>query len=176
LTDSDAGTSSERVAIGAVRRPHGIQGAVKIVSFSGETEHFSRLREVELRSGGVCRRFAVDSVEIHDRTPVITFAGISSPEEARSLSGWEIWVPTDHAAALGPDEYYVTELIGMCLVAQDGEKGEIVAVADGAQAPLLEVEWQGRTALVPFMDPFIGVVDRADRTVELLTPWVLDTE
>lgn len=162
--------------IGAVRRPHGVKGAVKVISFSGETEHFLRLQDVELRKGETGRRYTVESVEIHHRTPVITFAGVTSPEDARSLAGWEIWVPAEQAAPLSADEYYVAELVGMRLVAPDGTTGAVVAVADGLQAPLLEIEWEGRTALVPFMAPFIGAVDRAERTVELLTPWVLDTE
>lgn len=172
IEQPDAGS----IAIGVIRRPHGVRGAIKVFSFSGETEHFTALTEVELRGDSVRRVMKVASVEIQNSVPVIHLEGVNNPEDARALAGCELWVGREHAAPLRPEEYYVTELVGMCVVVGTAPVGRIVAVADGAQAPLLEVDLGDRTALVPFMEPFVDVPDRATRQLELMTPWVLDTE
>jgi 16S rRNA processing protein RimM len=170
------------IAIGAVRGPHGIHGAVKVHSFSGETGHFRALTEVELRHGEHRQRMAIRSVTVQHRTPVLQFAGVETPEAARRWSGYEIRVPRDQAAPLATDEYYVDDLVGMDLVAGNTAVAVVTAVCDGAQAPLLEVRRlgdagpEGPTLLVPFMDRFVGPVDPEKRRIPLEAPWVLDTE
>ncbi len=145
-------------------------------SYSGETTHFRDLRSVELRSERVRRTFNVVAVEVHNTTPVLYLEGIETPEMARTLAGWEVWVPLDQAAQLGPGEYYVSDLVGMNLVQGTQSLGKILSVVEGYQAPLLEVDLGGRTVLVPFMEQYLGVPDQDARTLELLTPWILDTE
>lgn len=167
---------SDGVAIGVVRRPHGVRGAVKIHSFSGETRHFKALREVELRRHEARRRLAVRSVEIHNDTPVLFLEGVDDRDAAAALAGFELWVSAVHAAPLEHGEFYIRDLIGMSVMVQDDTLGPIIAVVEGAQAPLLEVDTGAGTVLIPFMEPFAGVPDETRRTVELLTPWILDME
>ncbi|TVR69763.1 MAG: 16S rRNA processing protein RimM [Spirochaetaceae bacterium] len=165
-------------AIGIIRRPHGLKGALKVFSFSGETKHFAGLREVELRRDSARLRYAVTSVEIHNDTPVLFLDGVSDPDIAQTLRGYELWVPRELAAPLKEGEYYVRDLVGLNVVVGRDPIGTVVAVVDGSQAPLLEISREGRkgTLLVPFMDPFVGVPQEQSRTVEILEPWILDTE
>lgn len=169
---------ADYVTIGVIRRPHGLKGALKVYSFSGETEHFTLLKEVELRRGSSRTRYPVRSVEIHKDTPVIFLDGVEDKESAGLLSGWEVWVPRDCGAPLRDGEYYVRDLIGLNVISDAAPFGTIVAVIEGSQAPLLEIRREGSdtTVLVPFMAPFAGVPHRQSGTVELLTPWIVDTE
>lgn len=176
MTERAGAMEQAAVAIGAIRRPHGVKGACKVFSFSGETAHFRNLREVELRRDEVRRTIRVVSVEVHGSTPILFLEGITNPEIARTLSGWEIWVPRDAAAPLTDEEYYITELVGMRVVSEGRPVGEIVAVLDGAQAPLLEIDLGERSTLIPFLKQFVGIPDQATGTVEVLVPWILDTE
>ncbi len=164
------------MAIGAVRRPHGVRGAVKVFSFSGEVSHFEGLSRVELRRQGRIWSAEVEKTLVQGGVPLLWFAGVTTPEAARELTGAEIWVPRDRAAPCGNDEYYVADLAGITLLSGGVPCGEIVSVIDGPQAPLLEVTCGDRTVLIPFMARYVGPVDTVNRTVELLVPWLMDTE
>lgn len=170
----------ERVRIGRFGKPHGVHGALRIVSFSGEIEHFRSLAGTTVTCVRETSRteVAIVTVAIHHRTPVVTVAGVKTPEDARALVGYEIEVARSAAAPLNTDEYYVADLVGCELTVDGGVVGTIVGVADGAQAPLLEIQ-RGlageKTVFVPFMSVYIGDVDVAGRTVALEEPWILDS-
>lgn len=167
--------------IGALRRPHGVRGAVKVESYSGESDHFRTLREIELvgpRDERVV--MTVSSVAVHNGVPVLTFDEVDTPESIRRYSGWEIVVERTAAAPLNDDEYYVADLIGAEVVVGNDRVGTVIAVAEGAQAPLLEMRRtespDSGTVLIPFMERFVGTVDVVGGRVELKERWILDSE
>lgn len=169
---------NDRLAIGRIGRPHGVHGALRVHSYSEETEHFSGLEELLLTRGAEERSARVVSMEVHGRTPVLRLEGVASPEAARAFTGYEILVPRDAAAPLAADEYYVADLVGLELIVAGESAGRITAVVDAPQAPLLEVSTSqgGRTVLVPFLQTFVGTPDMATGRLELKAPWLLDSE
>lgn len=167
--------------IGALRRPHGVRGAIKVESYSGEADHFRSLHEVDVIHGAQRRTLEVVSVDVHNGTPVLRFKGIDTPEEAKRFGGWEIVVPRELAAPTGENEYYIEDLIDARVLYTGQNVGTIESVVEGGQSQLLEVrldepDGANRTVLVPFLNRFIGTVDVVARTVELRERWILDTE
>ncbi|MDA3950993.1 MAG: ribosome maturation factor RimM [Spirochaeta sp.] len=166
------------VVIGRVRKPHGVRGAVKVESYSGEAGHFRALETVELVRDGRVRPMEIISVAVHNGVPVVQFRGIDTPEIARTISGWEIRVDREQAAKLDTNEYYAADLVGSIVVVDGEQAGRVRAVVDGSQAPLLEVELSdGRSpVLIPFMDRFVGDVDTVAGRIEINERWILDIE
>lgn len=188
------------LSIGRLGSPKGVRGDLKVQSYSGETDHFFKLKEVSLRSpeggpAGVSRELRLRVARIEGRGSGLTmaFEGYASPEAARVLVGMEIVAPRAEAAPLRENEWYVVDLVGLSLVA-GGEKVAVVrSVLEGGSDPWLEVvvaprpeEPAGargpgagpaggaRVALVPFRKEFVGAVDLAGGTVELLVPELLE--
>lgn len=102
------------------------------------------------------------------------FQGIDTPEAAKALAGWELWIPRSAAARLRKGEVYVADLC-KCSLTVDGQVvAKVVSAIDGPQALLLEVETPGaKRYLVPFMAQYTGVVDLDAGTIELIAPWLL---
>lgn len=150
--------------------PHGVRGLQAVRSFSGDTEHLFRLREVELRErrGGRRRRGSVAEVRQVGDKVIMRFAGVSAREQARELTGWELWVPRSEASALRPGEYYAADLC-RCTVFQGGRAvGEVSNVIAAGGGDALEVtDSAGAPFLVPFRELFVPNVDLAARRVEL---------
>jgi len=164
----------ERLAIGKIGSPHGVKGVLKVRSYSGETEHFMRLREVTLVSGDREKLFPVEEIRVAGSTLLLKLTGIDSPEEGKSYSGWEILVRREEAAALGEGEYYHTDLCRCSIVKDSKRLGRIRSVCEGGASDLLEIETPaGKVFLVPFIDEFVGAVDLDGRTVELKADWLL---
>jgi 16S rRNA processing protein RimM len=163
------------IAIGTVYGSHGVQGHLKVGSFSGEFDHFRQLTSVQLRSRTESRDFAITEVRVTGRNALVKLEGIDSPEAARGFSRWELWVPRAHACPLSEGEYYTADLHGCVLQCEGATVGTVVSVWDSGASDLLEIEKpDGSRIVVPFLEKFIGTVDTAARTIELLESWVIE--
>jgi 16S rRNA processing protein RimM len=189
---------TDRFIAGMLGPPFGLEGFVKFRSFSGETAHLERLRSMTLRKNGVEKTYRV--VEIvpdarpqkhnggHSGGGIILFEGVDGPEKAKVLGGSEIVVSREDAAPLDEGEYYVEDLKGLRLVADEAEGnapgtvfGVVTGVVDGGGGMLLEVDVsasdsnaKGGARFVPFRDEFTGEVSLEKGTIVLCAPWVLD--
>lgn len=155
--------------MGRIRRAHGVHGFVRFESFSGETDHFSAMRHVELRG---CRRpprdYDVEATRLKMPVLLMKLAGIDDRDAAAALAGCEIWVGRPYAAPLGPDEYYLADLSG-CELHQNGRVvGTVQAVLEAGAGDMLEaVTGEGRTTLVPFHRQFVLAADVEAGVIEL---------
>ena len=152
--------ASELLAVGVVTGTHGVSGELKIKSFSGQVEHLLAIRDALFRKAGIEKRLRIEAARPQVAGIIAKVAGMETPEEARRLVGYELWVPRPLAAPLLSGEYYASDLCRCRLWFGDEEVGEVRSVWDGGPAQLLEVRAKdGRTFLVPFSDHFIGEVD-----------------
>jgi 16S rRNA processing protein RimM len=159
---------ADMLAVGVVTATHGIGGELKLKSFSGEAGHLVGLREGLFIRGGERKRLVIERVRAQVQGVLLKLAGLDTPETARRLVGWEMWVPRAQAAPLGSGEYYEADLCRCSLWLGEKEIGPVRSVWDGGPAQLLEVNGaDGRTYLVPFTDHFVDAVDIARRRISL---------
>ena len=159
----------EQIAVGRIRRAHGVHGFVRFESLSGEIDHFASMHRVELRGRGQPPRgYDVELVRLGAPTLLMKLAGVDDRDDAATLTGREIWVDRSYAAPLAPDEYYVADLTG-CELHQDGRViGTVRAVLEAGAGDMLEaVTAEGRTVLVPFRRQFVRTTDVDARVIEL---------
>src|SRR6056297_2843448 len=163
----------DKLAVGIVRTSHGVQGYVKVKSYSGETAHFSEMREVLLIKNKREKAYRIESVKsIHDGV-LIKFEGIDTPEAGKLLAGYEIWVERAASAPLAEGEFYAADVIGCHLYFQGTDVGEVKAIIENGATDLLEVKVKEGTRIVPLTEQFIGKIDVEERTIELKDEWVL---
>lgn len=165
---------NDEIAIGRIRKTHGVKGYLKILSFSGEYDHFFDLETLTLRKDGKSRTFQIEKIAPLGDEILLKLQGIDNPETGKLLSGWDIWVPRDLAANLETDEYYHADLIGCSLLCGGNEVGKVKAVLEAGADDLLEVKTEEGVKLIPFNPVFIGSVDTAKKQIELLEGWILD--
>ena len=158
-----------RIAVGRIRRAHGVHGFVRFESLSGEIDHFPAMREVELRGRGQPpRRYEVESFRLSVPTLLMKLGGVDDRDAAAALGGLEIWVERHHAAPLGPDEFYLADLTG-CELHQDGRTiGTVRSVLEAGAGDMLEaVRGDGRTVLIPFRRQYVSSADVDAGVIEL---------
>ena len=139
-------------------------------TYSGDSEHLFRLAEVELRESrtGRLRTAAVDAVRRLGDKVVMRLRGVNTPEQARELSGWELWVPRSEASTLADGEYYTADLYGCTVVHGGREAGTVTNVLAAGGGDMLEVtDAAGTSFMVPFRELFVPVLDIAARRIEL---------
>jgi 16S rRNA processing protein RimM len=166
----------DRIAVGHIRRAHGLHGFVRFESLSGEIDHFPSIREVELRGRGQpARRYEVESFRLSAPTLLMKLGGVDDRDAAAVLAGREIWVERRHAAPLGPDEYYLADLAG-CELQQDGRTiGTVRSVLEAGAGDVLEaVHADGRTLLIPFRHQYVRSADVDAGVIELTSDAVVE--
>ncbi|MBL8088664.1 MAG: 16S rRNA processing protein RimM [Chthonomonas sp.] len=86
----------------------------------------------------------------------IKFLSVNRIHEAELLIGKLLQIPADERPELEDDEFYVTELIGLKVVDQDGT--EIGTIGDVLQPPAQDVLVVGQT-LIPVVNEFVKDID-----------------
>ena len=165
-----------RIAVGRIRRAHGVQGYVRFESLSGEIDHFPSMCEVELRGRGQPgRRYEVEAFRLSVPILLMKLGGVDDRDAAAELAGREIWVDRRHAAPLGPNEYYLADLEG-CEIQQDGRTvGAVRAVLEAGAGDVLEaVHTDGRTVMIPFRRQYVRSADVEAGVIELADDVVME--
>ena len=163
--------------LGIVGASFGLKGFVRVKPLSGETGHFSRLKEVTLRKDGKDQTRELAEITTHGDTLLVRFAGVETPETAALLKGAEVIAGREFAAPLEEGEFYIEDLKGLEVVGADEESfGHIINVVEGGGGFLAEILLvSGDTKFVPFRKEFFGEINFSLGKIELLEFWVLDS-
>ncbi len=167
-------TDMDMIAIGKIRTSHGIKGYVKILTYSGETKHFFKLKNVILKNKKLEKKYIIEDIQPLGDSVILKFSGVNTPEVGKSLSNWEIRVSRELASSLSKDEFYHADLELCDLYYEEEKIGTVRSIFEGGGGELLEVEMNtGKTVLIPFKAEFIGDVLIDKRIIELKQKWIL---
>jgi len=168
---------AEFVTIARVAKTQGRHGEVAATLLTDFPELFETRRKLfalgdSRKQSGVAerRRLDLDEHWFHKGMVVLKFAGVDSISDAETLVGSEIQIPRSERAALGSDEFYVSDLAG-CTVTDSGrEIGRIKDVQFGSgEAPLLVVQGE-KEYLVPFAAAYIEKIALEQKRLEMKLP------
>jgi 16S rRNA processing protein RimM len=144
-----------QVKVGRVSGLFGVQGWVKIYSFTQPIENVFRYRPWHLRKTDQSEKDANDYEVVNSRRQgkglIAQFSGIDDRDKAVDLIGAEIFVERRQFSDIEPGEHYWTDLVGLPVETVDGRPLGLVdsLLATGAN-DVLVVEGEQRH-LVPFI-------------------------
>jgi 16S rRNA processing protein RimM len=153
-------------------RPRGVRGELIARSLTDVPGRLEALKKANVRlASGSDREVVLENVWEHKGDWVLKFAGIDSMNAADEFRGSDLWVPVSERAALPDGEYYQSDLIGCEVV--DRNNGRPVGVVEGWQQyggpPLMEVTFEGRELLIPFLSSECQV-DLGARVIRMSVP------
>jgi 16S rRNA processing protein RimM len=169
---------TEEFVVGLVGSPFGLKGFVKVKPLSGEIDHLLKLQSITIRQNN---REEVRNIE--ESAPslpglIIKFAGIDSPEAAKTLAGAELLAGRAQASPLAPGEFYIEDLKGAAVVTNAPETeilGHITDIIEGGNGDLAEIKLpNGELRLVPFRREFFGEINPEKGQAILLNRWILE--
>ena len=169
---------AERIAVGVIRRAHGVRGEASVEAWTDSADRFGDLRAVTLVSPDESQTLetTIEGTRVHAGRALVKFAGIDSPEALRGLQNWTIEIPEAEARTLEEDEYFLHDLIGLTLVDGDGrEHGKVVDIEETAGGLLLVVRGPKRRFDVPFAADICTNIDLVAKTMTVVLPEGLDT-
>jgi 16S rRNA processing protein RimM len=160
------GLDAQWVTVAVVGKTRGNRGEVTAQPFSSKPERYACLKRVYLFGSG--QAVDVEATWFHGGTLIFKFSGIDTISDAESLRGAEVRVPVEERAALEPDEYFQSDLIG-CEVVERSTGQSLGRVVDWADAGsgLLVLE---SGALIPFARSICVDIDPAGKRIVVELP------
>ncbi len=159
------------LAVGRVRRPHGVHGEVTVEILTDFPDRITDGVEVAIGSDAPEFRRTVRHVRFHKGDWLLSFMDLRSRDEVEGWRGMHLFLPPQDRSALPPTYYYEHELVGRRCVLGDGtELGTVTALQDGPGGPLLAVAAPSGEVLVPFRSPTVVRVDLGEGTIVLDPP------
>ncbi len=157
-------SSSTDVAVGRIRRAHGVRGDVLIDVYSDHPDRFVPGSKLHTEDGAP---FIVEWVRPHREGVVAHFTGLDDRTAAESLRGQLLFIGTEERRSLDADEYWPDELVGLTVIGPQGEAlGVVVDVVVAAQDRLVVEGASGRFD-VPFVAELVPEVDLSARVLKL---------
>ncbi|MBU1707418.1 ribosome maturation factor RimM [bacterium] len=156
-------------AIGKVVAAHGLQGTLKVDSWSDFDERFDALEWVFLRvEGREPERYKVVDVRFSSRYVLLKLDGLTRREQAEEFREAELLIPESESWPLPPNRYYVSELIGLEAVGMDETiLGFVTDVITSGAQDILVVGRPHGELLIPIVDEWVSEVDIAAGKVRI---------
>ena len=168
----DERTDDRVVTLGKIAGTFGVQGWVKIRSFTDPRENILQYDRWRVRRGGEWSPVAVENGRLTGKGVLAKLAGIETPEEARLYVGAEIGVPRSEMPELAAGEYYWTDLEGLEAWGREGEVlGRVDHFRTTPAGDLVVVRGE-REHWIPFVKDRIVKVDLAAGHIEF--DWAAD--
>ena len=163
---------ASRLCLGVVAGAHGLQGAVRIKTFTALPDAIADYGPLEDAAGNRC--FTLRLVRIEKGMALVRIEGVEDRTAAEALKGVELFLDR---AALPPaedeEEFYHADLVGLAAVDRNGARlGTVRALHDFGAGDLIEVlpDEGGRPRVFPFTREAVPAIDLAARTVTIDPP------
>ncbi|HEY6843970.1 MAG TPA: ribosome maturation factor RimM, partial [Thermoanaerobaculia bacterium] len=173
-------SNSNRIAIGVIRKAHGVRGEASVEPWTDSADRFSQLKNVTLVSPDETetRDATIESVRAHGDRALVKFADIATPEAVQQMQEWTIEIPESEARALEPDEYFLHDLAGLHLIDKQGrDRGTILEAYEGGGGILLNVKKRnGKTYEVPFAQEICTEINLKEKKIVVELPEGIDED
>lgn len=150
-------TSGEPVylAIGRLRRPHGVHGEMLMTVLTDFPERLTPGKR--LYAGENHEPVKIVSLRPHAEGLLITLRGMDNPETAGRFRNQYLYVEAACLPRLPEGEYYHHELIGLDVVSDEGQNlGTLTEVIEtGANDVYVATDAEGNETLLPVIPPVI---------------------
>ena len=153
---------ADLVEIGTLARPHGIRGEIR-VNYYADSLELLRGDVVYLQAGNKPpRKMEIDTVRMHQGTPLIRFVEAPDRTAAEFLRGQTLLIPESALPELDEDEVYLHDMLGLSVVLD--ATGQKLGVLDhvlfhGEQELWSILTPEGKEILLPAVPEFVADID-----------------
>lgn len=147
--------------VGVISSTHGVRGEVKVFPTTDDSSRFKKLKEVILDTGKEQKTLEVEQVKFFKNMVILKFKGYDNINEMEPYRGCDLLVTRENAVELGPDENFITDLIGLSVVTDQGEDfGTVTDILQTGANDVYVIEGKdGKEYLFPSIKECILKVD-----------------
>lgn len=151
------------ICVGRFSDPYGVKGGIRLKSFTERLENLRQYKTFFTKSGEALHLSFVK--QLKDGF-VVSLEGVTTPEEAKSWKGREVFIKREELKALPAGEYYQADLVNLSVITVAGGRiGNITGINNFGAGDVIEIELDkpqkgvGKTLLVPFRGEVVKDID-----------------
>lgn len=147
--------------VGIISSTHGIRGEVKVFPTTDDPQRFKKLKNILLDSGKEKRNLKIQSVKFFKQFVILKFEEIDDINDIEKYKGSSLYVTRDQAVKLQKDEYFIADLIGLTVIAEEEKlEGTLKDVMETGANDVYVIELtDGRELLLPAIKECVLSVD-----------------
>ena len=155
------------VLIGKILTSHGLNGNVKVESYCEEPQDIFSYNVCSKSGESMpCKQVGKTS---NPNIFLVKFDKINSINEAKEYKNFELFIKREDLEDLNDNQFYVNDLIGMKVVA-DNKEGIVDSSYNYGAGDVIEVKWNdGKMESIPFNDKYIKNIENNTIHIELPT-------
>ncbi|MFM8369568.1 MAG: ribosome maturation factor RimM [Chloroflexota bacterium] len=159
------------LAIGYLRRPHGVQGEIIMDLHTDFPDRIKSGRKVYI--GEKYESFTIGSARVHANGLLIKLRGFDSPETAGRFRNQWVYVKSSEVPALPEGQHYKHEMIGLTVMTDDGNKLGILneVLETGANDVYVVIKENGKEVLLPAIPDVVIELNMDDK---IMTVHIID--
>lgn len=108
--------------IGVITTTHGLKGEVKVFPTTDDLNRFKKLKKCFIRTPKEDIPVEKNSCKFFKNMVILSFKEFNDINEVERFRNCDIYVTRDNAVPLEEDEYYISDVIGMDIVLEDGSE------------------------------------------------------
>ncbi len=155
----------EYTELGKIVNTHGIKGEVRIYPYTDDMKAALKLKKIYLDSSK--EEVLVRSIKVHKNMFIASLDKIDSMEKAEKLKDKMIYKESAKAEDLEEDEYYVSDLIGLEVLLENGESFGIVKdiISTGANDVYTISTKEHGEVLIPAIKDVVKKIDIKEKKI-----------
>jgi 16S rRNA processing protein RimM len=161
----------EYLLIGKIGKPHGLQGDVKVICYSGQPDNVLDYKELFLvkREGVLSPPLDITKARVQGKGAVVSLRGVESRNQAEEIQGAGILIAIDELPAVEEDEFYWHQFIGRQLLDLAGTRiGSVTSLFSNGAQDILVVTADTGEILIPVTKEII--VGESDESLTIDPP------
>ena len=162
--------SEALVPLAEIARPHGVRGELRLKVYNADSDLLLDLDEVIVERADKTREpMKIVSARRANDAILVFLDGVADRDEADAMRGAKLLVSRDAFPPLEAGEFYACDVVGLRVVAPDGEVGVVVELYPYPTCDALIVATQGGKIEIPVVDDVVEAVDVAGGVVRLVS-------
>ncbi|MBI3810698.1 MAG: 16S rRNA processing protein RimM [Nitrospirae bacterium] len=149
------------IAIGAITKPFGLKGGLKIHPLTADPGRFRRLTTTVLEAAdGMQQTCTVTEARVENGSVTLFCREIETIEQVERFVGGTVRIPRSEVVNLPKDSYFRHDLLGLKVYLEDGRYlGEIQEILPTGGNDVLVVRDGERERLIPAIKSVVSEVD-----------------
>ena len=173
LSSTSTNARPDRLSVGLVTGAHGLYGDLRVLPLTDDPERFFELTHCEpVRDGVSFGERRVLHAKLHGKFVLLRLDGVADRDAALALRDAYLTIGREQAIPLGPDRWFICDLIGCDVVDQTlGSLGTLVNVEQNAANDVYVVRKSGeKDLLIPALKTILQMVDLEARRIIVSLP------
>ena len=161
----------EAYKLGAILKTHGLKGEISAAFDMDDPQEYILSDVLFLDLEGQLVPHFIESINTNQGKGFIKFEDTDSVEQAKKLTGCDIYIPLADLPQLEEGEFYYHQIIGFKI--EDTEKGmigRVEEVIDLKSHAVMRTTYQGKEVLIPMHEEVLLEADMQQEMVKVALP------